>query len=417
MSNVITVSSLVGYLKQSIEHDMRLKSLMVSGEISNFTHHRSGHLYFSLKDNNAKMNCVMFRTHASTLDITLQEGMNVIVTCNVSMYEPQGSIQLYVTKIQSDGIGDLYLAYEQLKKKLHKEGLFALEHKKPLPIYPLDIGVISAKTGAAIQDVLAILKRRWPIANITLYPSLVQGEHAAQDIIRNLKIADNQNHELLLLVRGGGSIEDLWCFNDETLARVIYDIHTCIVSGVGHEVDTTLVDYVSDARAATPSAAAELVTPNMEDVQERLFLQKRTLYNRIQAILESERGLLSTYQEKPLFKIPDTLFKEDYMRLMMNINRLSRSEVYFQRQQQQVTHARQQLLHVAQNYIEANKAHLKRSISLLDAFSPLHILKRGYSITSDEQGHIIRSVQDVKQNDIIKIKLQDGMLHAKVKGE
>lgn len=416
MSDVIRVSSLVSYLKKSIEQDMRLRTLMVSGEISNFTNHRSGHLYFSLKDNSAKMNCVMFKTSAQKMNLVLKEGMKVIVTCSVSLYEPQGNIQLYVTKIQSDGVGDLFLAFEQLKKKLLAEGLFDAIHKKPIPQYPKDIAVISARTGAAIQDVLSIIERRWPIAKVKLYPSLVQGEQAAADLIRNVQAADNK-HELILLVRGGGSIEDLWCFNSEELARVIYNAQTCIVSGVGHETDTTLVDYVSDARAATPSAAAELVTPDIIDVKNRIETQARILETRMNTILEDNRMQLEYFKEKPVLTSSDALLKDDKMRLMMNINRLSHSEVYFQQQRHQLNEIAQHIKHIAGIQVEQHKKHLERNISLLDAYNPLHILKRGYSITSKDDGTIVRSIHDVKKDDLLHIRFDDGIIDAKVKGE
>lgn len=416
MSDVIRVSSLVSYLKRSIEQDMRLRTLMVSGEISNFTNHRSGHLYFSLKDNSAKMNCVMFKTSAQKMNLALKEGMKVIVTCSVSLYEPQGNIQLYVTKIQSDGVGDLFLAFEQLKKKLLAEGLFEASHKKPIPQYPMDIAVISARTGAAIQDVLSIIERRWPLAKVKLYPSLVQGEQAAADLIRNVQLADNK-HELILLVRGGGSIEDLWCFNSEELARVIYNAQTCIVSGVGHETDTTLVDYVSDARAATPSAAAELVTPNIVDVTNRIETQARMLETRMKTILEDKRMQIEYFKEKPVLTSSDTLLKDDKMRLMMNINRLSHSEVYFQQQRHQLNEIAQHIKHIAGIQVEQHKKYLERNISLLDAYNPLHILKRGYSITSKDDGTIVRSIHDVKKDDLLHIRFDDGIIDTKVKGE
>lgn len=416
MSDVIRVSSLVSYLKRSIEQDMRLRTLMVSGEISNFTNHRSGHLYFSLKDNSAKMNCVMFKTSAQKMNLALKEGMKVIVTCSVSLYEPQGNIQLYVTKIQSDGVGDLFLAFEQLKKKLLAEGLFDAIHKKPIPQYPMDIAVISARTGAAIQDVLSIIERRWPLAKVKLYPSLVQGEQAAADLIRNVQLADNK-HELILLVRGGGSIEDLWCFNSEELARVIYNAQTCIVSGVGHETDTTLVDYVSDARAATPSAAAELVTPNIVDVTNRIETQARMLETRMKTILEDKRIQIEYFKEKPVLTSSDALLKDDKMRLMMNINRLSHSEVYFQQQRHQLNEIAQHIKHIAGIQVEQHKKHLERNISLLDAYNPLHILKRGYSITSKDDGTIVHSIHDVKKDDLLHIRFDDGIIDAKVKGE
>lgn len=417
MSNVIKVSTLVSYLKRSIENDMHLKSIMVSGEISNFTHHRSGHLYFSLKDNNAKMNCVMFKTNASRLKITLKEGMKVIVTCSVSIYEPQGSVQLFVNHIQSDGIGDLYLAFEALKKKLLDEGLFAMEHKKPLPSYPLDIAIVSAKTGAAIQDVYAIIRRRWPIAKLTLYQSLVQGDNAAIDLIHNIKLADQQHHELILLVRGGGSIEDLWCFNDEALSRTIYDAHTCIVSGVGHEIDTTLVDYVSDARAPTPSAAAELVTPNIQDVATHLDNQYGILQRQMKTKLEDERTQLAYYQGKSFFHDATFLLKSARMQLTMNLHRLQGNQAYFQKQQYQINEIKNALKQSIQKIIHDDSNELIHRISLLDAFSPLQILKRGYSITSDSNGHIIRKIDDIVGVDTIKIRLQDGRIDAKIIGE
>lgn len=416
MSDVIRISSLVSYLKKSIEQDMRLRTLMVSGEISNFTNHRSGHLYFSLKDNSAKMNCVMFKTSAQKMNLALKEGMKVIVTCSVSLYEPQGNIQLYVTKIQIDGVGDLFLAFEQLKKKLLAEGLFDAIHKKPIPPYPMDIAVISARTGAAIQDVLSIIERRWPLAKVKLYPSLVQGEQATVDLIRNVQIADTK-HELILLVRGGGSIEDLWCFNSEELARVIYNAQTCIVSGVGHETDTTLVDYVSDARAATPSAAAELVTPNIVDVKNRMETQVRILETRMNTMLEDKRMQIEYFKEKPVLTSCDALLKDDKMRLMMNINRLSHSEVYFQQQRHQLNEIAQHIKHIAGIQVEQHKKQLERNISLLDAYNPLHILKRGYSITSKDDGTIVRSVHNVKKDDLLHIRFDDGIIDAKVKGE
>ena len=416
MSNVIRVSGLVRYLKQSIEQDMRLRTLMVSGEISNFTNHRSGHLYFSLKDRSAKMNCVMFKTSAQHMKLPLKEGMKVIVTCSVSLYEAQGNIQLYVTKIQSDGVGDLFIAYEQLKKKLMNEGLFDQAHKKKIPLYPLDIGIISAKTGAAIQDVLSIIERRWPIAKVTMYPSLVQGEQAADDLISNIHKADRK-HELILLVRGGGSIEDLWCFNSEALARTIYEASSVIVSGVGHESDTTLVDYVSDVRAATPSAAAELVTPNIEDVKQRINAHMHSLQRRMQTMLIDYKSQLNYYQQKPIFIHEDALLKDDKMRLMMNINRLSHSELFFKQQRYKLNEIALQIQHRAKVQLDKQQKQLDRNISLLDAYNPLHILKRGYSITSKEDGSIVRSVNDVEGDEALRIRFDDGIVKVKVEGE
>ncbi|MEG1702615.1 MAG: exodeoxyribonuclease VII large subunit, partial [Erysipelotrichaceae bacterium] len=246
---VYSVSTLVHYIKQSLDHDMNIQSILIKGEISNFTNHRSGHWYFTLKDNKAKLSCVMFSTNVARCPLVLKEGMKVIVSASVSMYEAAGTTQLYVNKVQVDGLGDLYLQYEQTKEKLAKEGLFDPSLKKAIPKYPMSIAIISAKEGAAIQDMLITIAKRWPIAQVSFYPSLVQGNQAVASLIECLKKAEQNHHEVILLARGGGSIEDLWCFNDETLARLIVSLTTPIISGVGHESDTTLVDYVADMRA------------------------------------------------------------------------------------------------------------------------------------------------------------------------
>ena len=255
--NVYSVSALVHYIKQTLDNDIRIQSILIKGEISNFTNHRSGHWYFTLKDARSKISCVMFSSHARRCNILLKEGMKVIVTASVSMYEAGGSVQLYVTAVRSDGLGDLFLQLEEVKKKLAAQGLFDPQKKKPLPQYPMRIGVITAKTGAAVQDILTTISRRWPLAEVVVYPSLVQGIQASGAIVENLRKADQGGHDVILLARGGGPIEDLWCFNEEAVARAVFAMHTVIVTGVGHETDTTLVDYVSDARAPTPTAAAD----------------------------------------------------------------------------------------------------------------------------------------------------------------
>ncbi|MFV0382157.1 MAG: exodeoxyribonuclease VII large subunit [Breznakia sp.] len=432
---IIRIGQLVNYMKRQIDQDIHLRKLMVSGEISNFTKHRSGHFYFSLKDNDAKMNCVMFKSYAMNVQMNIQEGMKVIVSCSVSMYEAQGSIQLYVHALQSDGLGDLYLAFEQLKEKLNAQGLFLQEHKQALPSYPMNIGVISARTGAAIQDVISILKRRWPICTITLYPSLVQGSHASRDIIKHLEIADTKHHDLILLVRGGGSIEDLWCFNDEQLAHTIYRMQTCIVSGVGHEVDTTLVDYVSDARAPTPSAAAELVSPNIQDVLFQLSKYQRQLNIRMRHAYETYESVLHSYKEKAYFKDGHELLKDMQVKFMMQIARLSAQEVYTHRQRRRLqgytsalsqaatqaiidekhaTMAMKELLKQSlRRYQQQKENQWKRSIELMEAYNPLAILKRGYSITSKNY-KIVRSIHDVKHGDEVAVRLSDGYIKAKV---
>lgn len=434
---VWTISSLVRYLKNSLENDINIQSILVKGEISNFTNHRSGHLYFSLKDSGSKLNCVMFSSYASKLKITPKEGMQVIVQAKISLYEPQGNLQLYVTDMQSDGIGDLYLQFEELKKKLSEEGLFALEHKKAIPTFPSRIAVISARTGAAIQDVLSIIARRWPLCEVKLYPSLVQGEGASTNIIKCLKEADESQFDIILLVRGGGSLEDLWCFNNEELARTIYHLNTCIVTGVGHETDTTLVDYVSDYRCPTPSAAAEFVTPDCEEIKQNM----EHYYQRMSVIMNAKlmkyRESWKKLSDRPLFHNSEQLIQNDKIRLMMVIKSLEKSEKRVNDDRYRLEKKKEKLAFLATSlvsasqhdiaikeesleraidkYIQKNKTIMNENISLLDAFSPLKILQRGYAIAMHDE-KAIRSIKEVSVDDVIEVVVNDGNIRAKVMG-
>ena len=390
---VWTISTLARYLKNSLDNDTHIQSILVNGEISNFTRHRSGHLYFSLKDQGARISCVMFSSQASKLKIQPREGLRVIARIKVSMYEPQGNLQLYVMDMQSDGVGDLYLAFEQLKEKLKAQGLFNIEHKKELPLYPRNIAIVSAKTGAAIQDVLSIISRRWPIADVHVYPTLVQGDSAAQNIIQQLMIADENKHDVILLVRGGGSLEDLWCFNDEQLSKAIFDMNTCIVSGVGHESDTTLVDYVSDLRAPTPSAAAEIVTPDIEELKQHMNQYAHKMTHLMKQKMVNSKQLLQYYQDKPYFNDSEYYIQQQKMRLMMAIQGLSKIEGILNETQYQYLSLKDRMFHVAdkiyinnKNDVDAMKnkltelinqqmirqqVKLVKNISLMDAYSPL----------------------------------------------
>lgn len=412
-NQVWTISTLVRYLKNSLDNDMNIQSILVKGEISNFTNHRSGHLYFSLKDAGGKMSCVMFSSAASKLKIVPKEGMQVIVRARVSLYEAAGNMQLYVTSMQSDGIGDLYLQFEALKEKLLKEGLFDERHKKQLPIYPSSIGVVCAKTAAAVQDVLSIIARRWPIADVRVYPSLVQGEKASEEIIQRLQEADQNQHDVILLVRGGGSIEDLWCFNNEALAYTIFNMNTCLISGVGHETDTTLVDYVSDRRAPTPSAAAEMITPDIHEVYEQIHIYKNRMKIAIQQKLMNERKSVQYIMDKPIFKNAEYFVQNDKMRLMMIIKSLYNVEKYVQSNAHDLKIAKEALIQNMLMINKDNRTKFKKNVSLLDAFSPLKILERGYSITMKDDT-AIRSINDVKENDKIKIMVNDGNMIATI---
>lgn len=430
-----SVSSLVHYIKGSLDNDMNLQSILIKGEISNFTNHRSGHWYFTLKDARAKISCVMFASYASRSSILLKEGMKVIVSASVSMYEAGGSVQLYVTRVQVDGLGDLYLQLEAVKKKMAKEGLFEASRKKQLPLYPMSIGVVTARTGAAVQDILTTIARRWPLCEVKVYPTLVQGVQAVDSIIKALRQADEQDHEILLLARGGGAIEDLWCFNEEALARCIVDLKTIIVTGVGHETDTTLVDYVSDARAATPTAAAELITPDIHEVEQSLALMKAHMLQLVQSILHVSRQRLLSAKEYRYLKDPLSYIAQEQMRLAMHVKELGIVDTQIMNMRvklRRISHTmalqsqrirgvkRTQLqdektkLYMRMEQYQKNSMELLKSRAmLLDAYSPLKILGRGYHITYHED-KIAKSIEDVCEHDELKLRMQDGYVHAEV---
>lgn len=430
-----SVNSLVRYIKGTLDHDQNLQSILVKGEVSNFTNHRSGHWYFSLKDNKAKISCVMFSSYASRCKMLLKEGMKVIVTASVSMYEASGTTQLYVTGVQLDGLGDLFLQLEAVKEKMRLEGCFDEAHKKPLPMYPMSIAVISAKTGAAIQDILTTISRRWPICEVKVYPSLVQGAAASKNLIENLNLADANGHDVILLARGGGAIEDLWCFNEESVARCVYAMKTVIVTGVGHETDTTLVDFVSDARAATPTAAAELITPDIEEVRSSLKETKNRMIQDIRHIYLHHKQQFTQIKENRFLKDPMSYIMKEQMTLAMHVQSLGKVEGYLQTQRtawkdaahvlgvaserifnentKKVLRQKDTLVYAMKQFEHKQSLQYANMLSLLDAYSPLKILERGYAITYQDD-HIIKSVSDIQQGDTIKVRMQDGFLHANV---
>ena len=430
---VFSVSSLTRYIKQVFDNDIHLQSIVIKGEVSNFTNHRSGHWYFTLKDSKSKISCVMFASYVSRCKIMLKEGMQIMVSASVSMYEPHGSCQLFVTSVQIDGLGDLYLQYEQLKQTLQKEGLFRDEHKKALPQYPFDIAIVSAKEGAALQDILTTIARRWPLATVRVYPSLVQGISASKCILDTLKKVEENHHDVVLLARGGGAIEDLWCFNDEALARFIYQMNTVIVTGVGHETDTTLVDYVSDARAPTPTAAAELITPDIREVIDRVYTLKAQLKKNIHNVLQKQQAALQPIRMHRFIKNPLAYVQNERLQLAMRSKSLFQMETMQHHKKYQLQMYSHRLARVAQRNVEEYKQMLqqirseidmkiegistqsrqkmKENMILLDAYSPLKILSRGYSITYKEK-NIITSIHDVEEKEEIRIRLQDGEVHA-----
>ena len=397
MSTVLTVSQLNKYVKSILESDGKLKYIYLKGEISNLTIHYTGHIYFSLKDENqCTIKAVMFANKASFLKFTPQSGMKVILRGSVTLYEKTGSYQINADEMYPDGAGALNLAYEQLKNKLQNEGLFDTSHKKPLPKFPQKIGVITSPTGAAVQDIMLILKRRYPIAQIIMCPVLVQGENAAVDLtnavkkFNALKCAD-----VIIIGRGGGSIEDLWAFNDETLARAVYECEIPIVSAVGHETDFTICDFVADVRASTPSAAAELVS---SVTNENMLSQTENLMNKMQSAVK--RRLQFEYQryEKnanaKALKNPDDIIKNRQIKLDVLNEKIK--GIYLKR-------------------LSAEKEKFAELAAKLDALSPLKILSRGYSVTKKD-GHIINSISQVNSNDKIEVVLSDGNIKCTVTG-
>lgn len=392
---ILKVSQLNFYLKSLIDNDPKLQFVFLEGEISNLTdHYSSGHIYFSLKDEKSVVKAVMFSYAAKNLKFQPKNGMKIICRGRVAVYEPSGQYQLYVEDMQPDGVGALSLQFEQLKEKLSKEGLFDSKHKKPIPQFPETIGVITSPTGAAVRDIMNVLSRRYPCADIVMCPVLVQGEYAASQLVEAVKrFTENPVADVIIIGRGGGSIEDLWAFNDEDLARAIYDCDTPVISAVGHETDFTICDFVSDLRAPTPSAAAELAVPDKSELLSNLYAQKQYIDTMIdKTVLDNERllknsaRLLSAYS--PLKAVEDSL------------NSLS--------------DASDKLIAFSNKIIEDNGKSLLEKSSKLSALNPLSVLMRGYSYVTDKNGKSISSVNDVSAGDIINVKTTDGEYKATV---
>lgn len=394
MNQAITVSQLNRYLKNCLAADENLRSLTVKGELSNFTNHqKTGHFYFTLKDVSASVKAVMFRQNASRVRFNPENGMNVILTGSVQVFERDGVYQLYCESMEPDGIGALALAFEQLKEKLAKEGLFDPAHKRPLPPLPKTIGVVTAKTGAALQDIVNILSRRYPLARLVVIPALVQGENAPASIIEGIRAAEEAGGiDVLIVGRGGGSMEDLWCFNDEGVARAIYHCSIPIISAVGHEIDFTIADFAADVRAPTPSAAAELCAPSAAELESRLAGSLLRLEGQI-------RQLLRQHYER---------LKADYGRLQ------TASPMARVGQSERLLNEREVRLHLAAGRLFREKEErLFRLAAVLESVSPLKVLTRGYSVTRGEQG-ILRSVSEAVPGSLLTTRLPDGLLESRV---
>ena len=409
-----TVTQVTRYIKYKIDNDQYLSNIFLKGEISNFKYHTRGHFYFTIKDENTRINAVMFASSASKVKFTPEDGMKVLVTGRISVYEATGGYQIYVNTMEEDGLGNLYLQFEELKKKLSKEGLFNTEHKKPIPKIPNRIGIITAPTGAAIKDILSTLKRRCPLAETILFPSLVQGKEAAEDIVRNINLSKNYDLDVLIVGRGGGSIEDLWCFNEEIVARAIYELDTPVISAVGHEIDFTISDFVADLRAPTPTGAAEMCVPNIVDIQNILKQLEIRSMNGIQNIynINKERlnKLLNSYILKnplSMYEVKEQKFDGLYERIFAaykNILTNNRNKLEI---------IDNKLINSTNNLITKEKHRYVNLLSKLEVLNPLLTIKRGYAVTR-KNNKVVSSVKDLNKDDIIDIELSDGKKEAKV---
>jgi len=389
----LTVSAINRYIKYKIDTDQSLQTIFIKGEISNFKAHSTGHLYFSIKDDTSKINAIMFSTNAKKLNFTPVDGTKVLIAGRVSVYEASGNYQIYVNEMLEDGVGNLYIAFEKLKKQLASEGLFDEKYKKKIPKYPEKIGVVTANTGAAIKDILSTIKRRYPIAQVILFPSLVQGDNAAPDIVKNIKLAKNYDLDVLIVGRGGGSIEDLWPFNEEIVARAIFECDIPIISAVGHEVDYTIADFVADLRAPTPTGAAEMAVPNLVDLVKHIEQFKIRL----------NESILKQYNINKLYL--DSL-KNSYI--------LKNPLVLYENKKQKLDLLNEKLNNIVTLKIDNNKTKIENMIDKLNLVNPLNILKRGYALTY-KNDKIIKQVSEIKKEDELTIKLSDGNIKVNVK--
>lgn len=390
-AKIATVSQINGYLKKILDNNLILNNIWIKGEISNFKHHTSGHLYLTLKDDGGVLKAVMFRSAAGRLTFNPQDGMKIMARGRISIYEAGGSYQLYIEEMIPDGVGDLYVAYEKLKRQLEEEGLFDSQFKKPIPKFPQKIGVATATTGAAVRDIINVITRRYPLAEIVIYPTQVQGVGAAESVVSAIKYFNEyEKPDTIIAGRGGGSIEDLWAFNEEIVARAIFNSNIPIISAVGHETDFTIADFVADLRAPTPSAAAEIAVPSVAELKTLIASDTSRGANAMMKQLEKRQLILNRFK----LRTPKSRIDDENLRLD---NLMRRMEQSFKLE---ITKKRQTLGETA---------------GKLDALSPLQTLSRGYAIAVTESGNVIRSAKDVKSGDEFNLKLKDGNIDCTVK--
>ena len=394
MKNVYSIRQVNLYISNMFRQDFMLNRIYVKGEVSNCKYHTSGHIYFSLKDDSGNLACVMFAGNRSGLKFQMQNGQSVIVLGSISVYERDGKYQLYAREIIQDGMGLLYEKFQALKQELEEMGMFAPEYKQPIPAFSRRVGIVTAPTGAAIRDIMNISYRRNPYVQLILYPALVQGEEAADSIVRGIELLDQSHVDVIIVGRGGGSMEDLWAFNEEKVARAIFQCETPVISAVGHETDFTIADYVADLRAPTPSAAAELAVADMAAIQGQLQDMQQRLQNRMSERLSDRKKELEHLQEKLKYVSPQHQIQEKYQRL---------------------TDIEEELQMLMQQTMKERRHQLMIYVERMKGLSPLEKLSQGYSYTADARGKKITATEQVQPGDLLQIYVSDGQILAEVK--
>ena len=410
----LTVTDINNYIKNIVDGDFFLSNVTLKGEISNLKFHTRGHLYFALKDENSKINAVMFNYKNLGLNFIPKDGMNVIVKGKVSVFTTGGSYQITVSNMKEDGIGNLYILFEELKRRLEREGLFSPEHKKKLPRIPKKVGVITASTGAAVKDIISTINRRFPLTEIILFPTLVQGVGAKENIVKMINEANESDVDVIILGRGGGSIEDLWAFNEEIVARAIYNSNKPIVSAVGHEIDFTISDFVSDMRAPTPTGAAELVVPSKVEIQSYLNDYKGRIISVINKKIKSYTDTFSKLKNTYILKNPISMYEIDEQKLDNMLEKLGSIMTYkLEREKSELNNLSKMISPNMLNRLDKEKIKLENIETKLNLLNPENILKKGYSLTLVE-GKIVKSINSVKKGSIIDTKFSDGIIKSEV---
>ena len=414
-NNYISVGALTKYIKYKIDNDVNLQEVYIKGEISNFKKHSRGHFYFTIKDEESRINAIMFSSSTKNVTFEPVDGTKILVKGRISVFEQTGNYQIYVSEMIEDGVGNLYALYEKLKQDLKKEGLFDESHKKVIPSIPSRVGVVTAPTGAAIRDIISTINRRFPLCEVILFPSLVQGNGAKEDIVRNIKIADTYNLDTLIVGRGGGSIEDLWAFNEEIVARAIYECKTPVISAVGHEVDFTIADFVADKRAATPTGAAEIAVPDKNELKKIIKQLKLRTSKNINNIINYNKTILDRIKQSYILKNPMSIYEIKEQKLSNIIEKLNNYIInYLDNKNMLLNNIKTSyVLNNPSKIYENKETKFNNLVEKLEVLNPLNTLKRGYSITK-LNNKVLTDISKVKVDDEINVSIKTGVINAKV---